>query len=58
MNDSEVITTRAIVRDDDRGAKNKIMDLFTTIKDINEGTVRSREQEILKCIGKFFEIAE
>ena len=57
MSDSEVITTRAIVRDNDRGAKNKIMGLFTTIKDIDEGTVRSREQEILKCIGKFFEIA-
>ena len=53
---SELMTTRALVSDKERGSRNNIVKKFTTINEMNEHTVKLREKEITQCIAEYFEI--
>ena len=56
---SDIYTTRALVleSDQERGANRTVMDMFSTIEELNEDTAANRTSEIIQCLARFVGVA-
>ena len=58
LSKSDIYTTRALVlnKEEELGAKKKIMDTFSTISIISSESVKKRESELIDTLGRFIGI--